>query len=92
MSMTSSSDPSIAPPRFMTPSTGKKQRFWPLLTGNDRLRPLCCGSALHYNRADEVASILPDYRPTNVQGGGLIAGTEFTDGHFPAMFWMERRE
>ena len=59
-----------------------------LLAGNDRLDVLCCSSALHHERQSRLREILPDYRPAAMDGG-LIAGAEFTTGHYPTSFWMQ---
>lgn len=60
-----------------------------LLAGNNRLRPLCSGSALHHSRSADLAAILPDYRPA-VLSRGLT--NRSSSGHFPAVFWMETCE
>ena len=56
-----------------------------LLIGNARLRVLCCQSALHYARQDDLRRLLPDYRP-EVDDRGLRPRRP--DGHFPSSLWM----
>jgi hypothetical protein len=57
-----------------------------LLTENDRLEVLCCQSALHHDRTERLASILPDYRPEALDDGLRRPGR--ADGHFPASLWL----
>lgn len=59
-----------------------------LLTHNPRLAVLCCESALHYARPDELRRILPDYRPRANDDGLDAAGK---DGDFPSSLWLQTR-
>jgi hypothetical protein len=59
-----------------------------LLTGNDCLRVLCCQSALHYARPDELRSVLSSYRPQR-GSDGLGVGQP---GDFPASMWLRTAE
>lgn len=56
-----------------------------LLTHNSRLKVLCCESALHYDRREELKKTLPDYNP-----GADVDGLEVKGdcGHFPASLWL----
>ncbi|SDN06171.1 Methyltransferase domain-containing protein [Streptomyces sp. cf386] len=54
------------------------------LTHNDRARILACLSHLHYEKADEMRAVFPDYRPAPHRDG-LVSG----EGHFPASLWFE---
>jgi hypothetical protein len=56
-----------------------------LLTHNSRLRPLCCLSALHYDRPDELRRILPDYRRQNATDG---LAPFVPEEHFPSALWL----
>lgn len=57
-----------------------------LLKGNAHLRVLCCLSALHYDRREELRHILTDYRPQQESGPGLaLAGAP---GFFPSSLWL----
>ncbi len=71
-------------------------RFWSwqetvvllaLLKGNAHLRTLCCLSALHYDKREDLSRILPDYRPQVEAGEGLSEREQ--DGHFPASIWLQ---
>jgi hypothetical protein len=55
-----------------------------LLTENQRLRVLCCQSALHYERPGELGAILRDYRPQANEAG--LSAEEA--GHFPSSLWL----
>lgn len=57
-----------------------------LLTHNARLRILCCLSALHYARPDELKRLFPAYRPQGAQDG-LVDSTN-ADGDFPCGLWL----
>jgi hypothetical protein len=57
-----------------------------LLTNNSRLSPLCCMSALHYERPTELASITTAYRPQANDEGLAPSGT--SDGHCPDSLWL----
>lgn len=59
-----------------------------LLTDNPRLRVLACCSQLHTDRPDDLARVLPDYRPRPMSDG-LYAGDE-AGGHFPSSLWLTR--
>lgn len=57
-----------------------------LLTSNERLSLLSCLSALHYDRPEELAGLLSDYRPqANVEG---LAASDSDGGHFPCSLWL----
>lgn len=57
-----------------------------LLTNNNRLSVLTCLSALHYDRTQQLQSLLGDYVPqSNDEGLQLSAET---GGHFPASLWL----
>ena len=58
-----------------------------LLTGNRSLTPLASLSALHYDRADQLRLLLPDYQPQS-NDAGMRAG-EWVHRHLPDSFWME---
>jgi predicted O-methyltransferase YrrM len=57
-----------------------------LLKGNTNLRVLCCLSALHYDRREELKQILSDYRPQEESGPGLVSPD--TPGFFPSSLWL----
>jgi predicted O-methyltransferase YrrM len=57
-----------------------------LLQGNAQLETLCCLSALHYDKREELSRILPDYRPQVDVGEGL--GEPEPEGHFPSSIWL----
>ena len=59
-----------------------------LLEGNASLEVLCCESALHHERADELRKLLPDYRPQPVHAGLADPGAA---GHFPSSLWIRTR-
>ncbi|MEJ2887937.1 class I SAM-dependent methyltransferase [Actinomycetospora aeridis] len=64
-----------------------------LLTDNPRLRVLACESALHHDRPDELAALLPDYRPRALHDGLYVDDGVGGDGrrrHFPSSIWLER--
>lgn len=52
-----------------------------LLVGNERLRVLSCGSALHYLRLDDLRRILPTYAPKPDRGGIEVGPTTGGDFH-----------
>jgi hypothetical protein len=56
-----------------------------LLIGNPDLEILCCQSALHDARSDQLRAILPDYVPRRFENG-LDAGV---GSHFPASTWIQ---
>lgn len=58
-----------------------------LLKGNPGLDVLCCLSALHYGRQEQLKLICPDYEPDKDTGPGLGAIT----GHFPSSIWLRTR-
>jgi hypothetical protein len=58
-----------------------------LLKGNAHLKTLCCLSALHYDKREELSRILPDYQP-QVDAGEGFCELEPT-GHFPASIWLQ---
>lgn len=58
-----------------------------LLTNNQHLSVLCCLSALHYDRADKLCSLLSDYQP-QANSEGLCAIYPPTTGDFPASTWL----
>lgn len=61
-----------------------------LLTDNPRLAVLACESALHHDRADGLARLLPDYRPRAMRDG-LHQDAESSDsGHLPSSTWLVR--
>lgn len=60
-----------------------------LLTNNDRLAVLCCLSALHHMRSDELGTLLSDYR-AQTNDAGLRGGGE-PHGHFPSSLWLTSR-
>jgi hypothetical protein len=55
-----------------------------LLTGNDRLKVLCCQSALHDARPAELEEIFPDYFPKKLESGLEVEDV----GYFPSSLWM----
>ena len=55
-----------------------------LLTGNSRLRMLCCQSLLHHERPEALRGILPDYRPRP-----MVAGLDAGTGHLPSSLWLQ---
>ena len=57
-----------------------------LLTGNERLRVLCCLSALHHDRPDSLRRVLTDYRPRPDRRG---LAEEHAQDHFPSSLWLE---
>lgn len=57
-----------------------------LLTNNDRLSVLASLSALHHDKAGDLANVLPDYEPM-VTPNGLVASYE-EPGHFPSSCWL----
>jgi hypothetical protein len=60
-----------------------------LLTGNQHLSVLASLSALHYDRAQELKSLLPDYDPEgNVEG---LFSLYPRKGHAPNSIWLETR-
>ena len=58
-----------------------------LLKGNAHLKTLCCLSALHYDRREDISRILPDYHPQVDVGEGLSKAE--AEGHFPASIWLQ---
>lgn len=60
-----------------------------LLTNNDRLEVLCTMSALHYDRPDDLMSILSDYRPQKNNRG--LRPKKSETGHFPPSMWLRTR-
>ncbi|MGH2588015.1 MAG: class I SAM-dependent methyltransferase [Dehalococcoidia bacterium] len=58
-----------------------------LLTNNSRCAVRCCLSALHYDAAEELKHLLPDYRPQRNREG-LDASTSEGD-HFPSSLWLQ---
>jgi len=58
-----------------------------LLKGNAHLTTLCCLSALHYDRREELKQIIPDYCPQVDREEGLCEPG--TPGHFPASIWLQ---
>jgi len=59
-----------------------------LLTNNPKIEILSCLSALHYDRATDLKSVLPDYNPQPGQEG-LSSGPE--KGFFPSSLWLRTR-
>jgi hypothetical protein len=57
-----------------------------LLTHNDRLAVLCCLSALHHMRSDELGTLLPDYRAQTNDAG--LQGGDGPYRHFPSSLWL----
>ena len=57
-----------------------------LMTGNPRLQPLASLAALHYDRADDMREILPDYRRQQ-NDAGLRTG-DWVRAHFPDSIWL----
>ncbi len=57
-----------------------------LLMNNSHLSPLCCMSALHYERSTELATITTAYRPQANDEGLTPSGT--SDGHCPNSLWL----
>ncbi len=57
-----------------------------LLKGNSRMRTLCCLSALHYDRTEELKSVLSDYKPQESSVDGLA--NRRAPGHFPSSFYL----
>lgn len=55
--------------------------------GNTHLKTLCCLSALHYDRSEELSPIVPDYSPQVDMGEGFAEPEPM--GHFPASIWLE---
>ena len=58
-----------------------------LLTNNSHLSVLACLSALHYDRTQELQSLLSDYRP-QANDQGLQPSSTPSQGHFPASLWL----
>jgi hypothetical protein len=56
-----------------------------LLTGNPRLRVLCCQSALHDGAPERLGEILPDYMPLPMSAGLDTGGS----GHYPSSLWLQ---
>lgn len=59
-----------------------------LLTGNEHLQVRCCLAALHHDRAADLQSLLPDYRPAATPGG-LAPEALGSSTHFPSSIWLE---
>jgi hypothetical protein len=59
-----------------------------LLKENRRLEILCCQSALHYDRREDLKKILPDYVPRRNTDEGLSGGGR---GFFPVSLWLKSR-
>lgn len=59
-----------------------------LLQGNASLEMLCCESALHHERAEQLRELLPDYRPQPMRDGLADPGAL---GHFPSSLWIRTR-
>jgi len=59
-----------------------------LLQDNDRLEVLCCESALHHERRQQLREILLDYRPQAMSDGLVVSKLE---GHFPSSLWLRTR-
>jgi len=57
-----------------------------LLKGNAHLKVLCCLSALHYDRRQELRQILSDYKPQEECGPGLVSAG--APGFFPSSMWL----
>ena len=60
-----------------------------LLTDNPRLRVLACTSLLHHDRPEDLAQVLPDYRPRRMNNG-LYADDGASGDHFPSSIWLSR--
>ena len=56
-----------------------------LLIGNPGFEVLCCQSALHDARSDQLRTIFPDYVPRRLRNG-LDTGV---GSHFPASTWIQ---
>jgi predicted O-methyltransferase YrrM len=56
-----------------------------LMSGNPRLKVLCCLSALHDEAPERLAEILPDYEPLPMNAG-LDTGERA--GHYPSSLWL----
>ena len=61
-----------------------------LLTDNPRLAVLACESALHHDRPEGLAELLPDYRPRPMTDGLNPDGDPVGRGHFPSSTWLVR--
>jgi hypothetical protein len=48
---------------------------------------LCCLSALHYDRREQLRAVVPDYEPQNDADGLRAPGGR----HFPASIWLLTR-
>ncbi len=57
-----------------------------LLTHNSKLSVRACLSALHYDRPDQLAQVLPDYRPQSGFEG--LRMSDSPPGHFPSSLWL----
>lgn len=58
-----------------------------LLVNNEHLNVLCCLSALHYDRTNELRMVLADYQPqTNDEG---LQTSRVPSGHFPSSMWLQ---
>jgi hypothetical protein len=58
-----------------------------LLTENRRLRILGCLSGLHYDRTEELKTLLTDYVPQSNQEGMSVPGSDL--GHFPSSLYLQ---
>jgi len=58
-----------------------------LLINNKQLSVLTCLSALHYDRAEKLAGLLPDYEPRDGVEG--LDRSSAPEGHFPASLWLK---
>jgi predicted O-methyltransferase YrrM len=59
-----------------------------LLTDNPRLQVLACESQLHHDRPDDLARIVPDYRPRPTSHG--LYADDDAGTHFPSSLWLTR--
>jgi hypothetical protein len=57
-----------------------------LLTDNPRLSVQACLSALHYDRAEQMHALLPDYLPQANQDG--LPAPDAGPAHFPSSIWL----
>lgn len=58
-----------------------------LLVNNPRLKVLACLSALHYDYAQQMQALLPDYRPAPNREGLQVA--DDPSRHFPCSIWLQ---
>ncbi|MGA2000616.1 MAG: class I SAM-dependent methyltransferase [Terriglobales bacterium] len=58
-----------------------------LMVNNQKLKTLCCLSALHYDRTQQMRALLPDYLPQANDEG--LEPAPSAPGHFPSSLWLQ---